>query len=92
MLTKEDNKNLKNPITCWICDNDYIENDLKVRDNYHIIGKFRGSAYRDCNINLKLNHRISVVFQDLKNYDSHLIMQELGNFNLKISVILNGLE
>ena len=32
-----------------------------------------------------------VVLHNLKNYDSHLI-QELGNFNLKIKVIPNGLE
>ena len=39
-----------------------------------------------------LNHKIPVVFHNLKNYDSHLIMQELGKFNLKINVIPNGLE
>ena len=33
-----------------------------------------------------------VVFHNLKYYDSHLIMQELGQLNLKINVILNGLE
>ena len=32
------------------------------------------------------------MFHDLKNYDSHLIMQELGKFNLKINAIPNGLE
>ena len=46
----------------------------------------------DCNINVKLNHKIPVIFHNLKNYDSHLIMQELGKFNLKINVIPNGLE
>ena len=46
----------------------------------------------NCNINLKLNHKIPIVFHNLKNYDSHFIMQELGKFNLKISVIPNGLE
>ena len=43
-------------------------------------------------MNVKLNHIIPVVFYNLKNYDSHLIMQELGKFNLKINVISNGLE
>ena len=31
-------------------------------------------------------------FHNLKNYDSHLIMQEIGKFNLKTNVIPNGLE
>ena len=33
-----------------------------------------------------------MVFHNLKNYDSHLILQELGRFNLKLNVISNGLE
>ena len=32
------------------------------------------------------------MFQHLKNYDSHLIMEELGKFNVKRSVIPNALE
>ena len=63
-----------------------------IRDHCHIIGKYRGSAHRDCNINVKLNHKTSVVFHNLRNYDSHLIMQELGKFSLKLNVIPNGLE
>ena len=35
---------------CWICDNDYIDNNVKVRDHCHITGKYRGSVHRDCNI------------------------------------------
>ena len=92
VMTKEDNEDFKNSTKCWICDNDYVDNDVKVRDHCHITGKYRGSAHRDCNINLKLNHKISLVFRNLKNYDSHLMMQELGKFNLKINVIPNGLE
>ena len=33
-----------------------------------------------------------LIFHNLKNYDCHLIMQELDNFNLKINDTLNGLE
>ena len=58
---------------------------LKLRDHYHITGKHRDSVHRDCNINLKLNHKIPIVCHNLKNYDSHVIMQELGKFNFTIS-------
>ena len=91
-MTKEDNENFKNSTKCWICDNDYIDNDVKVRDHCHISGKYRDSAHKDCNINLKLNHKIPVVVHNLKNYDSHLTMEKLSKFNLKINVIQNGLE
>ena len=92
VMTKEENEGFKNSTKCWIYDKDYIDNGFKVRDHYHITGKYRGSAHRDCNINLKLNHKTSVVFQNLKNYDFHLIMQELVKFSLKINVIPNELE
>ena len=57
-----------------IWDNDYIDGDVKVRDHCHITRKYRGSAHRDCNINVKLNHKIRVTFHNLKKCDSHLIM------------------
>ena len=90
VMTKEDNENFKNSTKCWICENDYIDNDIKVREYRHITRKYRGSAYRDCNINLKLNHKIPILFHNL--YDSCLIIQELGKFNPKINVIPNVLE
>ena len=74
-----------NSSNCWFCDNDYVDNDVNVRDHCHINEKYRGSAHRDCNINLRLNHKIPIVFHNLKSYDSHLIMQELGKFNFKIN-------
>ena len=39
-----------------------------------------------------LNYTIYIVFYNLKNNDSHLIMLELGKFNLKINVIPNGVQ
>ena len=91
-MTKKDNKDFENSTKCWIFDNDQIDGDVKVRVHSYITGKYRGSARRDCNTNVKLNHKIPVVFHNLKNYDSHLIMQELGKLNLEITIIPNGLS
>ena len=55
-MTKVDNEDFKNFTKYWNCGNDYIDTDAKVRDHCIITGKYRGSAHRDCNINLKLNH------------------------------------
>ena len=55
----------------------YVEGDVKTRDYCHIIGKYRGSAYKGCNMNVKLNHKISTVLHNLQNCDSHLILREL---------------
>ena len=91
-MTKKDNEDFENSTKCWTWDNTYVDGDVKVRDHCLITGKYRDSTHRDCNINVKLNPKIPVVFQILKNYDSHSIMQELGKFNLKINVIPNVLE
>ena len=56
VMAKKDNENFKNSTKYWICDNTYIDGDIKVRDHCHITGKYRGSAHRDCNINVRLNH------------------------------------
>ena len=78
-MTKKDNKDLMNFTKCCICDNAYAKGDVKVKDHFHVhvTEKYRGLAYRDCNIKVKLNHKILMVFHNLRNYDSHLIMQEV---------------
>ena len=65
VMTKEENEDFKSCVKCWICENDYVDSDVKVRDHCHITGKYRGSADRDANINLILNHKIPLAFHNL---------------------------
>ena len=73
LITKKDNKDFKNSTKCWICDNTYVGGHVKIRDYCHIIGKYRGSAHRDSNINVKINHKITIVF-----YSNCIILQFLS--------------
>ena len=75
VMTKEGNEDFKNSTKCWICDNDYTDTDVKVIDHCHITQKQRDSPHRFCNINPKLNHKILIVFSNLKNYGSSFVMQ-----------------
>ena len=70
VMTKKDNQDFENSYKYWISDNGYTDNDIKVRNHCHITGKYRGSALRDCNINVKSNHKNPAVFGNLQNYDS----------------------
>ena len=92
VMTKKHNEGFKNSTKRWIYDNVYVYGDVKVRDHCDITGKYRDSVHRNCNINVKLNHKIPFVFHNLNNYDLQLIIQDLGKFNFKINVIPNGLE
>ena len=66
-MTKEGNKDFENSAKCWICDNGYVDNDVdKVRDHCHFTGKCRGSVHGDCNISLKLNNKLPLVFNNSK--------------------------
>ena len=39
-----------------------------------------------------MNKKVLVIFHNLEGYDNYLIFKELSKFNVKISVIPNGLE
>ena len=56
-MTEEDYGHFINSTKCWICDNTYVKDGVKVRDHCHITGKYRGSAHKDCNIKVNLNHK-----------------------------------
>ena len=62
----------------------------KVRDHCHVTGKIRGVENWDYNINFQLTKNIPVIFHNLRGYDSHLIFNELGKFDVKISIIQMG--
>ena len=80
-MTKEDEEKFKTSDKCHICNKKYSDEDIRVRDHCHITGKYRGSAHQECNLQLRVNPeevKIPVIFHNLRGYDSHFIMQEIG--------------
>ena len=66
---------------CHICDKEYTDDDMRVRDHCHITEKFRGSAHQECNLKLRIkpeNLKVPVIFHNLRGYDSHFVMQQIG--------------
>ena len=54
---------------------------MRIRDHCHIAGKFRGSAHQECNLKLRIKPediKIPIIFHNLRGYDSHFIMQKIG--------------
>ena len=86
VMTEENKLDFESAKYCHICKNRYSEEDICVRDHCHITGKYRGSAHQDCNLKLRLsptNIQIPVFFHNLRGYDSHLIMQQIGEIAKK---------
>ncbi|XP_068757392.1 uncharacterized protein [Montipora capricornis] len=77
-MTKDDEKEFIKADKCHICEKEYNKTDVRVRDHCHITGQYRGSAHQDCNLNFRIGDKIPVIFHNLRGYDSHFIMQEIG--------------
>ena len=92
VMSEEDEQRFQPSNKCRICDKVFDVGDNKVRDHCHITGKYRRSAYCSCNINFKLSKKVPVIFHNLRGYDSHLTIREIGKFDEKVNVISNGLE
>ena len=91
-ITVAEEIKFKRSDSCHICGIKYKPCEIKVRDHCHITGKYRGTGHQKCNINFKLTEEIQVIFHNLRGYDGHFIMQEIGKFNRKINVIPNNME
>ena len=98
-MTDEDEQQFKAAEECHICGKKYKETDIRVRNHCHITGQYSGSAHQDCNLKLKISPKeftIPVIFHNLRGYDSHFIMQEIGSIgksnNLSINCITKNMK
>ena len=99
IMSGRDEKSFLKAKCCHICKKKYREDEVPVRDHCHVTGKYRGSAHQSCNLKWQIlaeKIKIPVVFHNLKGYDSHFIMNELGEFikgqDIKIDVIAQNAE
>ena len=63
-----------------------LTKNVRITDHCHITGKFRGSAHQECNLKLTIKPediKISVIFHNLRGYDSHFLMQHIGEIAKK---------
>ena len=89
IISEEEERLLQQSNSCLICKKLIDNDEKKVRDHCHETGKFRGAACWNCNKNFHLTKNLSVIFHNLRGYDSHVFFNELDKFDVKISVIPN---
>ena len=61
-----------------MCNEEFNDEDVKVRDYCHFTGRYRGAAHNSCNIKYRQPDFTHVVFHNLTGYDSHLFIKNLG--------------
>ena len=98
-MTNEEEQMFKTAVECHICGHQYKETDIQVRDHCHITGQYGGSAQQDRHLKLRINpkeFKIPVIFHNLRGYDCHFTMQEIGSIgksnNLDINCTPNRME
>ena len=90
IMRADDWRDFKTATKCFICGKDFQDGDKKVRDHCHFTGKYRGCAHDDCNLQFSMRYyKVPVFLHNLKNYDSHLIIERAHELsqNGKIDVI-----
>ena len=94
-MTDKDEQEFKTAEESHIRGQKYGNKDIRVRDHCHITGQFRGSTYQDCNLQLRINakefNKIPVIFHNLRGYDFHFIMQEIGSIGKERDLEINGI-
>ena len=80
-LAEQEKESYANASICFICEKPFgnDKNAIKVRDHCHYTGKYRGAAYRACNIRYKIPKSIPVVFHNSSKNDFHLIIEQLAH-------------
>ena len=92
-LTDDEEQQFQSCSKCYLCNVDYNDDDIKVRDHDHLTGSYRGSAHNACNLKYSWRHyKLPVIFHNLKGYDSHLIIKAFNNKNFSIDCIPTSTE
>ncbi|XP_057322580.1 uncharacterized protein LOC130665964 [Microplitis mediator] len=77
-LTKEQHEKHNQATVCHICEKTITSNKDKCHDYCHFTGNYRGPAHISCNLNYPKSHVIPVVFHNLSDHDSHLLIKTLA--------------
>ena len=89
---KEEKERFHKETKCWMCNEEFNDKNVKVRDHCHFTGRYRGAAHDKCNINYRKPNFTPVVFHNLSGYDSHLFIKSLGFSEGNIDCIPNNEE
>ena len=94
LMTADNEREFQCAVDCCFCKK-ALGSD-RVRDHDHLTGAYRGAAHNSCNLEegkkRTRHYTIPVFFHNLKGYDSHLIMGEIGKYTAKLSAIPMNFE
>ena len=83
-MTEDDELDFANATHCFICAKPFEKNESnKVIDHDHLSGLYRGASHSFCNLMFQIFKFIPVIFHGLRNFDSHIICQCIGEYEME---------
>ena len=73
---KEEKERFEKETKCWMCNEEFNDEGVKVRDHCHFTGRYRGAAHNSCNLKYRKPNFTPVAFHNLSGYDSHLFIKK----------------
>ena len=89
---KEEKERFHKETKCWMCNEEFNDEDVKVKDHCHFTGRYREAAHNSFNLKYRKPNFTPVVFHNLSGYDSHLFIKNLGFSAGNIDCIPNNEE
>jgi len=65
---------------------------VKVKHHCHFTGKYIGAAHSDCNFKAGQYDKVTVLFHNLKGYDSHFLMKNLKPYHGNVMILGDNTE
>ena len=73
---KEEKERFEKKTKCWMFNEEFNDEDVKVRDHCHFTGRYRGAAHNSCNLKYRKPNFTPVTFHTLSGYDRHLFIKK----------------
>ena len=89
---KEEKERFEKETKCWMCNEEFNYEDVKVRDHCHFTGRYRGAAHNSCNLKYRKPNFTPATFHNLSGYDIHLFIKNLAFSEGNIDCIPNNEE
>ncbi|XP_039284341.1 uncharacterized protein LOC120351379 isoform X1 [Nilaparvata lugens] len=91
-LNEEQLLAFNNSTVCFLCNDEFKANEIRIRHHSHTTGHFLGATHKSCNLNAKAPKLLNCFFHNFRGYDSHFIVKALAGRKEKIDCIANSSE
>lgn len=78
--TREGERDFYTSTHCYICEVQFGQDVIKVRDHSHYTGQYLGAACQQCNLRRRMPKKLKIFVHNCAKYDMHFIIKGLSHF------------